>query len=676
MGLLDIIKKCQVPNCILRYIMMNFLDLGSIETIMLTVKEMNVLDSHNRDFLTSAKRGYLYLCKTGKLNIIQWMYKHHDYEFLIDDVDSYKYEDIDELERNGLKIACVNGHLNLVKWLCKKFHPSICGSDDGRNNNYLRNILFIKACANGHIHVAKWLLEIGEGTRSGTRHSLDNINFYKHDSCNSLNNTPLVVASSNNFVDIVQWLLELDATNGYYRNIFKNILEKSLNDACINGHLDVSKLLWNYNKIEYDFIIFKKVCKEGHLSVAQWLHTICVDKEKLHKYICLNDDENDDKGVFEDDNGVFEDDNGVFELACTNGHWNVVQWLYTICDNNNNNNNGMENLSKYFHKKNNIFKCVCHHGHLDIAKWIFSFGYVTTEMIMDAFRNSCGSYKSNVGIVQWLYSLINFTDEDEKLECINAVLVDACKNRSLDIAKWLYSRLKNCKCNFSTLVHEDCFCVCKNNSEYSRLKNCVCKNNSEYSEYSEHNLADPAAKIRLEYAFIHCCEYGIWPVLSWLDSIGYIVNNYHASCAFVKACSNDHIDIANHIYSKFKNISISKAFIKSSANGHLDVIRWLVSIKKIDIPTLERAFIRSCFSGHLDVAKLLYSLHKFGQDIIEKAFFISFKENHISLVKWLYRHNNNNFDKNTVKKYIDKFRNGKQWKIVNWIKNFQKINIH
>jgi len=53
------IKKLTVPNVLLRYIMMNFLYVKSIEILILTVKEMNVLDEHGKDFLIKAKTGFI-----------------------------------------------------------------------------------------------------------------------------------------------------------------------------------------------------------------------------------------------------------------------------------------------------------------------------------------------------------------------------------------------------------------------------------------------------------------------------------------------------------------------------------------------------------------------------------------------------------------------------------------
>ena len=50
MNLSKIIVHRNVPRVILRYIIMNFLDLTSIKTLILTVKKINVLDDYSKCF--------------------------------------------------------------------------------------------------------------------------------------------------------------------------------------------------------------------------------------------------------------------------------------------------------------------------------------------------------------------------------------------------------------------------------------------------------------------------------------------------------------------------------------------------------------------------------------------------------------------------------------------------
>src|SRR5258708_5575801 len=128
--MLKLIKKLNVPKVLLRYIMIKFLDLNTIENIILTIKEMNVLDNYSKDFLLKSKKGFSWNCKNGHLNVAQWLYS----------------------------LGGVNIHAD---------------------NEYA----FGCSCENGHINVAQWLYWLGTNSSHptcplGTRHSLGNINIH------------------------------------------------------------------------------------------------------------------------------------------------------------------------------------------------------------------------------------------------------------------------------------------------------------------------------------------------------------------------------------------------------------------------------------------------------------------------------------------------------------------
>ena len=59
--MLSTITRLKVPNVILRYIMINFLDIKSIETLLLTVQQMNVLDSYSKDLVMKSKKGFAWM---------------------------------------------------------------------------------------------------------------------------------------------------------------------------------------------------------------------------------------------------------------------------------------------------------------------------------------------------------------------------------------------------------------------------------------------------------------------------------------------------------------------------------------------------------------------------------------------------------------------------------------
>ena len=64
-SLINTIHKSRIPNVILRYIMMNFLDLNTIKNLLLTVKEMNIFDNYSKDILVKANKGFIWNCENG-----------------------------------------------------------------------------------------------------------------------------------------------------------------------------------------------------------------------------------------------------------------------------------------------------------------------------------------------------------------------------------------------------------------------------------------------------------------------------------------------------------------------------------------------------------------------------------------------------------------------------------
>ena len=89
--MINLIEKLNVPKVILRYIMMNFLDLDTIKNIILTIKEMNVLDNYSKELLSNAKNGFNLNCVRGNLNVAQWLYFLGDVNIHADDEYAFRW---------------------------------------------------------------------------------------------------------------------------------------------------------------------------------------------------------------------------------------------------------------------------------------------------------------------------------------------------------------------------------------------------------------------------------------------------------------------------------------------------------------------------------------------------------------------------------------------------------
>src|SRR5581483_1329863 len=139
--MLHIIKNLCVPRVILRYIMMNYLDLTSIKTIILNIKEMNVLDNFSKTILSNAKHGLVWNCKNGNLSTVHYLVSVS--------ADIHAYNDY------AIINASKNGHLSTVQYLVS------IGADIHAHNDYA----IINASKNGHLSTVQYLVELGNSHR-------------------------------------------------------------------------------------------------------------------------------------------------------------------------------------------------------------------------------------------------------------------------------------------------------------------------------------------------------------------------------------------------------------------------------------------------------------------------------------------------------------------------------
>ena len=254
MTILEIIRNKKVPNVILRYIMMNFLDLDSIKNIVLNVKYMSVLDSYSKLFLERATKGLHWNCMRGHLDVAKWILTANKNIYT-----PYRYEQC-------FNIACFCGHIDVAKWLYLfdnigdwMIEPSL---NSACQNGYLNTAiwlhsilknktvqlyveLFIISCKRGHIGIVHWL-------------------------CNFCND--IYTKSYNKIYDKYIYLCD----DQYDPN--HNIIKETFILACENSYLDVAQFLFNKYLVNNDCKIlmqytFRKACHLNRIDVAQWLHS-------------------------------------------------------------------------------------------------------------------------------------------------------------------------------------------------------------------------------------------------------------------------------------------------------------------------------------------------------------------------------------------------------------------
>ncbi len=135
----------------------------------------------------------------------------------------------------------------------------------------------------------------------------------------------------------------------------------------------------------------------------------------------------------------------AFMIACENGHFEIVKWLYQI---------------KLPLNVDDVFIKVCENGHFTIAKWLYKVNpnlNISEKAFLQACRND------NFEMVKWIYQINPNIDIYTNN---NIAFSICCMFGNLEIAQWLYEKNQNSafiKTGFENIFYEpwygEKFCV-------------------------------------------------------------------------------------------------------------------------------------------------------------------------------------------------------------------------
>ena len=131
-----------MPKVLIRHIMMKYLDIKTLDAMM-EIKEFNILTEENEEFLRKARRGFIYNCACGNLDVCQWFYENVNVNI---DVDLHQQNDM------PFFAACSHGKLKTAKWLYSLGGVDIHANTDETMRFCLRT---------HHEDVVEWLYSLG-----------------------------------------------------------------------------------------------------------------------------------------------------------------------------------------------------------------------------------------------------------------------------------------------------------------------------------------------------------------------------------------------------------------------------------------------------------------------------------------------------------------------------------
>ena len=519
----------------------------------------------------------LMACETGKLVIAQWAYKMDRYMTIYEEDFNY----------NAFYISCRGGHVDIVKWLTE-IDPNI------RSNTNTLTKSIIVACQNGYTEVVKWLHEkyrvcfhrvnviqiFNEICKNGYIELAKwfNTTFYnnirmkvkKIDKCNPGGRSSIVWGVHSAFVsaccfnklEIALWLLE--EYPAYDSSINNN---EALQYAIMNNQLEISDWLKETNTlVKIDDIALKTFigcCRQGHMKAIKYVRNECA------RY-----------------NISLEPSDGIisplrftaFKCACSNGHVDIAQWLYTL-------------HPKVAHDHPSVIYYTIisssEEGHIEILKWLLMIATPHNnlyEVMYRAFNSACR--KGHLHCAKYLYEQYNRSNIPSKLPTTECIISSCSNNENLQLIKWLYE--VNPHVNLS-----------QNNFF---LFSSSCKNKTDEIPkwlYSKIDSIDITADDHA--AFRNACEYGRKETAQWLQSLLPLQYEFSKELKYYGRSIGDDTRVAdpsrNFYYDyKIREYFVVKKTIHIKDIIHVDVGTCSICLDKgCDIYTrCEHTFCKKC----------------------------------------------------------------------------------
>lgn len=474
-----------------------------------------------------------------KLEDIIYYLKYKNYTNVRDTLNTDLLNIYDQLKLDASveKTFIERGNFQIFIWVNLNSQPRIKESTDE---------LFITACKHNQIKIATYLHnkilynKVISQIKNSVSHIIDKIEIYNSIKLKNVVNNVLFelidkiedegyqkmynhgfqIGCKYNCVEIVKFIYSLSAK----MNI-KLDLSKILEISCWYGHLELSKFLYSIGA-PFTENLFLGTCVYGYLDTAKFVYYTNINLNLGFDY----------KAYFEK----------CLIEACTEGHINIVKWLYEL---------GV-NISYENHFG---FRTAAVYGQLEVAKWLYQFNPDIHYNNDDTIEYSC--MYGNLKTVEWLYSIGGILKE--------RYFINACIGGKTEIIQWLY-----CKCDILnigfTILNKGFLIACKNGNfdTVSCLERIKYIRNDEWYEPQQYNV---------NKAFRYACKNGHFEIVAYLNKFKNININSQNGYCFIWACGKSHLEIVKYLLPLTQQKFINQGLIKASQKNNTTITKLIQS---------------------------------------------------------------------------------------------------
>lgn len=399
---------------------------------------------------------FRYACKIGKYDTIKWLY----YKILYDkQINTYTYN-FTNLRVYMFKYACKNNDFKILRLLPHDIFKNI------PNDAFIDMIYY--NCKYDNLLMFKFLIDKYEKNNNYLNiihiikicFKFSSINIFKwlfdknYLFIDSFDNEILFKICRYDNPEIISYLLNSV-------NINEISLQILFTWSCEHCYLEQTKIIYNFaiqNNITLNFrnILLQNIITYDNLDMIQWLYSKCddlnVNNYELFKIACFDGNLKIAKWIYSKNIDIIKNKNEIFMVACFKNNIHIIRWLYAIY---------IKKLTivEFNNMIEDIFTKCCLIGKLKVIEYLHIIHDEINNIIYNnnLFEIVCQNGKLN--IAKWICQNVNIEDD-----IIYSAFGSACMNGHKKTAIWIYEKLINKDISELIDLFDNIYTHCCNNN--------------------------------------------------------------------------------------------------------------------------------------------------------------------------------------------------------------------